>query len=108
MPSPSGTDATRAVKKARPSFDVARDALDERRDAWVYRSDGPPPAPAPPRVVPSAAVHLRPSTAAPSTPVRSAPGWIGAGLGVMAMPFTLAIMALMAPAAWICGSRPRR
>jgi len=55
---------------------------------------------------------VEPPSASPaltdSEPARPAPGWIGTGFGVMAMPFTLALFALIAPALWIAGARARR
>jgi hypothetical protein len=103
-------NATRSSKKARPSFDVARAELGEHADAWVYRSDAPPSpaARAEPRDEPSATPRAGSAARPPSEPARSGPGWIETGIGVMVMPLTLTMLAMIAPLLWIGGSRPRR
>jgi len=76
----------------------------------VYRSDAPP-APAPPstaRAGPSAAPRAGSAAKEPAGKTRSALGWIETGVGIMAIPLTLTMLAMIAPALWIAGSRPRR
>ena len=94
---------------------MARDAI-AGHDVWVYRSAPSSSAAAPespradaPRAEPPLVepAPARPDREAPAKE-RSAPGWIATGIGVMVMPFTLTIMAMIAPALWIYGSRPRR
>lgn len=104
-------DATPRMKKARPSFDVAREKLDEHRDAWVYRSDVPPP-PVPHAVLPAEPSGAAPVPAADATAEgspRPGGGWIEAGIvGVLTIPLTVTALACIAPAIWICGARARR
>jgi hypothetical protein len=111
-------NATRKPKRATPSFEVARAPLGGH-DVWVYRSDVPAATPATLRVQPavppdaqrSPAPRDEPSRTSPrrtSPPARSAPGWIGTGIGVMMMPLTLTMMAMIVPALWIVGARSRR
>ena len=102
--------ATSTSKKARPSFDVARTALDAHSDAWVYRSDAPPSplAPAEPRAEPFVTPHAASAEPPAAAPERSGPGWIETGIGVMVMPLTLTMLAMIAPLLWIGGSRSRR
>jgi hypothetical protein len=61
---------------------------------------------APPAGTPEAA--SAPSTSSPARPERTGPGWIEIGVGVMVMPLTLTIMAMLAPVLWFAGARPRR
>ena len=48
------------------------------------------------------------SSAAAPPPRRSSLGWIESSVGVMVMPLTFAIVAMIAPVLWIFGSRARR
>jgi len=75
----------------------------------VYRSPAPPAAdtraaPPPPRV----AVGGPPSAPAitPAPPTSS--GWIEAGVGVMVLPLTVAIVAMIAPLIWMLGPKSHR
>jgi hypothetical protein len=94
-------------KKPRPSFEVARAELGESRVGWVYRSDSPAP------IVPEPPVIPPPPPPAPAPfSTRSSPrpdvsrGWVETGLGVMGLPVTLTIVAMMAPVLWLLAPRP--
>jgi hypothetical protein len=87
--------------------------LGGQNDVWAYRSDSPAPAPVVPDEGTSAALRAEPpvtpriDTPARRSSARSSAGWIGTGIGLMAMPLTLTMMAMIAPALWIFGSRGR-
>jgi hypothetical protein len=107
--------AKRKPKKAKPSFDVARGAVTPDASAWVYRSDAAPPvaarepaSPLPAATAPSEPVARDRIPPASRQPEPSRVGWIGAGLGIMALPLTLTVMALTVPVLWIAGARPGR
>jgi hypothetical protein len=94
----------RRSKKSKPSFDVARTDLGESRVGWVYRSDAPPPglagspSPTSPKLF----------SAAESPRQQTSRGWVETGIGVMALPFTLTIVAMMAPVLWLFAPRARQ
>jgi hypothetical protein len=115
----------RKSKKATPSFEVARADLGESRVGWVYRSETPAPA-----VIESVAVasvrtespsHESPSRESPSresarreSPRRESPqaetphSWVETGIGVMVLPLTLTVVAMMAPVLWLFAPRAHR
>ena len=117
MPSSSGRNRSRRTKKTIPSFDVGPDALSQSGTGWVYRSETEQPATAAPAPSVAAPVTSRaevrsqsppspPSPSASSPPPRSAAiGWIESGVGLMVLPLTLAIVAMVAPVLWILGPR---
>jgi hypothetical protein len=99
----------RAAKKSKLSFDVARADLGESRVGWVYRSDAPEPGPtvsppAAPNPVSTAARQDSTTAARPET----SRSWIETGLGVMGLPVTLTIAAMIAPVLWVLATRARR
>jgi len=100
-------------KKARPSFDVARDDLGDTRVGWVYRSDPPAPIvaePPPPvfRVKAEATGFAAARVSAPASLPRPdvSRSWVETGLGVMGLPVALTIAAMMAPVLWLLAPRP--
>ena len=115
MPSSNGRNRSRRTKKTIPSFDVGPDALSQSGTGWVYRSDTEQPATAAPSaaapVTSRAEVRSQsplspPPPSASSPPPRSAAiGWIESGVGLMVLPLTLAIVAMIAPVLWILGPR---
>lgn len=80
------------LKRPKPTFDIARDELDQSRAGWVYRSDTTPAEPAP---------------VAPHASSSKAPSWIEAGVGVMVFPLTLAVVMMAAPVIWMLRARER-
>jgi hypothetical protein len=95
----------RPAKRPKPSFDVSRAALDDTSAGWVYRSHEPPLAAAPP-VTAKAAGATEPEAPKPSDAPVS--GWVAAGVGVLVLPVTLAVVAMMAPVIWLLAPRARR
>ncbi|HEV3058221.1 MAG TPA: hypothetical protein VGY48_08225 [Vicinamibacterales bacterium] len=106
----------RKSKKPKPTFDVARADLGERPAGWVYRSAAPAPSPArAPSVAPSAppapGPGPDPAPPEPSDRARSAQtslDWVEAGVGVMVLPLTVAIVAMIAPLLWMLAPRSRQ
>lgn len=113
----------RKSKKPRPTFDVARAEVGTGRAGWVYRSDAELPVELESSAAPPASTlerseaaraeltHSFPAAPTPAPPPQAQPaasaaaGWIETGVGVMMLPFTLAIVAMVAPMLWVFGSR---
>jgi hypothetical protein len=90
----------RRSKKLKPTFDVARTELSVDRVGWVYRSE-----------TLDAGLTQSPVSAAPNPPVSAEPAqtesrsWIETGVSVMVLPFSLTLVAVVAPMFWLLSSR---
>jgi hypothetical protein len=83
-------------KTSKPSFDMARTDLGESHVGWVYRSDAP------------VTDRPKPFATAESPAQETSHGWLETGIGVMGLPFTLTIVAMMAPMLWLFAPRARQ
>ena len=105
----------RKSKKATPSFEVARADLGESRVGWVYRSETPAPTIVESVVIASVRTES-PSreSARRESPRRESPqaetphSWVETGIGVMVLPLTLTVVAMMAPVLWLFAPRAHR
>src|SRR6516165_9401581 len=84
------TRPTRSTRHAKPAFDVVRDAAEDTRTGWVYRSDTRPAAP--PASAPTIAPRAR---FVPSLPPRS-------GVALVAKPKIAP--AAPPPLTWVAGA----
>jgi hypothetical protein len=90
----------RRSKKPKPTFDVARTELSVDRVGWVYRSE----------TLDAGLTHWSVS-ASPDPPVAAEPAqpesrsWIETGVSVMVLPFSLTLVAMVAPMYWLLSSR---
>ncbi len=91
-------------KKLKPSFDVARADLGGGHVGWVYRSDAPPPGP----TESPSPVSRHPPPKPDSPGEQTSHGWVETGIGVMFLPVTLTIVAMMAPVLWLFAPRSHR
>jgi hypothetical protein len=93
----------RRSKKSKPSFDLARAQLSEDHVGWVYRSEAL-----------EAGMTKSPASASPEPPVVAERGpqesrsWVETGIGVMVLPFSLTLIAMVAPVYWLLASRERQ
>jgi hypothetical protein len=123
-------------KKARPSFDIAREPVVAAESGWVYRSDpsaapvltdSGPGEPAPGEPLPRI---FRPNAASPAVldmvPPRggvqrraapivqddaepaAASSWFATGIYFMTLPITISVQIMFAPVSWMLSARSRR
>ena len=93
----------RRSKRSKPSFDVARTELSEDRVGWVHRSEALEPGMTPSSV----SASPEPSVVADPAPQESR-SWVETGIGVMVLPFSLTLIAMVAPVYWLLASRGRQ
>jgi hypothetical protein len=110
----------RKSKKATPSFEVARADLGASRVGWVYRSETPAPEviesvaiasvrTESPRREPSRHDPPRGESARREAPQPETPhSWVETGIGVLVLPLTLTVVAMMAPVLWLFAPRAQR
>jgi hypothetical protein len=90
----------RRSKKPKPTFDVARAELSIDRVGWVYRSETLDAGLTQSSVWASSASPVAADPAPPES--RS---WIETGVSVMVLPFSLTLVAMVAPMYWLFSSR---
>jgi hypothetical protein len=90
----------RRSKKPKLTFDVARTELSENRVGWVYRSETLEAG----LTKWSVSASPEPSVAAGPAPPESR-SWLETGVGVMVLPFSLTLVAMVAPMYWLFASR---
>lgn len=109
----------RSPKHGKPAFDVVRDAVDDPRTGWVYRSDTvrpaqpaarAPAAAAPPRFLPSPPPPPRSAGTPPPKAVRPAAarpsfGWVAGAVTLMALPVVMTAGMMIAPIALVWAAR---
>jgi hypothetical protein len=103
---------TRTTKHGKPAFDVVRDAVEDTRTGWVYRSDtarpaakpaaAAPPPPAAPRFVASTAPPPRP---APDPAALPSFAWIAGAMAMMSLPLVITAGMMVAPIALVWAAR---
>jgi hypothetical protein len=81
-------------KKPRPTFDVARTELSENRVGWVYRSEALDAG------LTTASVPAEPAVTTEPAPPESR-SWVETGVGVMVLPLSLTLVAIVAPMYWL-------
>ena len=89
----------RRSRKSKPSFDLARTPLSEDRVGWVYRSEALEAG----MTKSSVSASPEPSVAEP-VPQESR-SWVETGIGVLVLPFSLTLIAMVAPMYWLLASR---
>ena len=101
----------RPPKKARPTFDVARDPITDTQSGWVYRTEGS----AAPEVRPVEPIEpireqrrehgdvFSPREQAPETSI--AYQVLATGVYLMTLPVRISVNIMMTPVHWILGSR---
>jgi hypothetical protein len=107
-----------STKHVKPAFDVVRDAVEDTRTGWVYRSDTARPAQKPHAVPPPAAARFVPlppppvpprSAAAPppkpATDVAPSFGWIAGAMAMMSLPLVITAGIMIAPIALVWAAR---
>jgi len=93
----------RRSKKSKPSFDLARTQLSEDRVGWVYRSDALEAG------TTQSSVSASPDASVVAEPVpQESRSWVETGIGVMVLPFSLTLIAMVAPVYWLLASRERQ
>jgi hypothetical protein len=93
----------RRSKKSKPSFDLARTQLSEDRVGWVYRSDALEAG------VTKSSVSASPEASIVAEPApQESRSWVEMGIGVMVLPLSLTLIAMVAPVYWLLASRERQ
>jgi hypothetical protein len=110
----------RSTKHVKPAFDVVRDAIEDTRTGWVYRSDTARPAakPRPSTPPPAAAARFVPSLESvppprlaaapqpkPASAVPSSFGWMAGAMAVMSLPLVITAGIMIAPIAFVWAAR---
>ena len=87
-------------KKPRPTFDVARTELGEDRVGWVYRSEALEAG------MTKSSISASPDPVIAAEPAQQeSRSWIETGIGVMVLPFSLTLVAMIAPMYWLFAPR---
>jgi hypothetical protein len=90
----------RRSKKPKLTFDVARTELSDDRVGWVYRSETLEAG------LTRSSVSTSPGSWVATEPAPPASrSWIETGVGVMVLPFSLTLVAMVAPMYWLFSSR---
>jgi len=107
----------RSTKHARPAFDVVRDAVEDSRTGWVYRSDTArpaKPAAAPPQALqrfvplpppPPRAHAALPPRSEPAAAAQPSFGWVAGAMAMMSLPLVITAGIMIAPIALVWAAR---
>lgn len=103
----------RSTKRGKPAFDVVRDAVEDTRTGWVYRSESAPrpvaPAAASPRfnAAPPPGPKPKPQPAPEPAAAAAQPsfGWIAGAMAMMSLPLVITAGMMIAPIALVWAAR---
>ena len=100
----------RSTKRGKPAFDVVRDAVEDTRTGWVYRSGTTPraavPAAAPPRFNAAPPPEPKAKPVPESVPAAQPSfGWIAGAMAMMSLPLVITAGMMIAPIALVWAAR---